>query len=229
MLLKQIPPRLSTLTQKKQCVFKGEYSLCHSATLVLHFSAHQGNAGWSPPVLCWPVSSRLRFRLYSISTMFSAVSRRLAYRGHKHNLWNCKHWRKNHWYMWKSNRNIIFAWFSYGHSDFIQCRNPSALQWTHYANTALESSSLVLLLPWVVFPIPSPPVPWGHHNHSCRCSDWYSGKITQEEKFSFKFSLVAWPGATSRIACSGAGGGEVTFPHGGDSLWQLIMFIEMWP
>lgn len=210
-------------------MFKGECSLCHFAMLVSHFSAHKGNAGWSPPALCWPVSSRLHFHLYSISTLFSTVSHRLAYWGHKHKLWNCKQWRKNHRYTWKNNSNIIYAWFSQDYSDFRQRRNTSAVRRTHYASTALESSSPVLLLPGMLFPIPSPPAPWGHHNHFCPCRDWYSCKTAQEEKFSFKFSLVAWPGATPRIAYSGAGGGEVPFPHGSDSLWQLIMFIEMWP
>lgn len=83
--------------------------------------------------------------------------------------------------------------------DSAEPPHTPALQWTHYASTALESSRLVLLLPWMLFPIPSPPVPWGHHNHLCCCRDWFSCKTVQEDEFSFKFSLVAWPGATLRI------------------------------
>lgn len=71
-------------------MFEGEYSQCHFAMLVSHFSAPKGNAVWSPSVLCWPVSRCLQFHLYSISTFFSTVSHRLILWGHKYKLWNCR-------------------------------------------------------------------------------------------------------------------------------------------
>lgn len=68
----------------------------------------------------------------------------------------------------------------------------------------LESNSPAFLLPRMLSPFPSPPVPQSLHNHSCSCREWNSCKIAQEEKFPFQSCLVAWPGATLGIACSGA-------------------------